>query len=117
MTVCTPGPHPPSSNGTHDSSFRQLIEGVLDYAVYMLDPAGNVASWNSGAERFKVTSSWIIIDGGAGTPITRWDGRRESIDWVGYDVTSLPYHHPLLDAKFKIDPHDGCSRQGGRCKT
>ena len=61
MTVCTPGPHPPSSNGTHDSSFRQLIEGVLDYAVYMLDPAGNVASWNSGAERFKGYTAAEIV--------------------------------------------------------
>ena len=52
MKVCTPGPLPSFTDGTHDSSFRQLIEDVLDYAVYMLDPAGNVASWNSGAERF-----------------------------------------------------------------
>lgn len=37
---------------TDDGSLRQLVEGVLDYAVYMLDPVGNLASWNSGAERF-----------------------------------------------------------------
>lgn len=61
MTVCTPGPLPPATDGTHDSSFRQLIEGVLDYAVYMLDPAGNVASWNSGAERFKGYTAAEIV--------------------------------------------------------
>jgi PAS domain S-box-containing protein len=26
---------------------------VTDYAIYMLDPAGNVVSWNAGAQRFK----------------------------------------------------------------
>ena len=32
---------------------RLLIEGVTDYAIIMLDPAGNVMSWNQGAERIK----------------------------------------------------------------
>jgi PAS domain S-box-containing protein len=31
--------------------FRLLIESVVDYAIIMLDPAGNIASWNPGAER------------------------------------------------------------------
>jgi PAS domain S-box-containing protein len=30
-----------------------LVDGVRDYAIFMLDPAGNVASWNQGAERIK----------------------------------------------------------------
>ena len=34
---------------------------MLDYAVYMLDPAGNVVSWNSGAERFKGYSAAEIV--------------------------------------------------------
>ncbi len=33
--------------------FRRLVEGVTDYAIYMLDPEGLVASWNAGAERIK----------------------------------------------------------------
>ena len=33
--------------------FRLLDEGVTDYAIYMLDIDGNVASWNAGAERAK----------------------------------------------------------------
>ena len=33
--------------------FRLLIEGVTDYAIYMLDPAGRVSSWNTGAARIK----------------------------------------------------------------
>jgi len=33
--------------------FRLLVDAVTDYAIYMLDPSGIVASWNSGAQRFK----------------------------------------------------------------
>jgi PAS domain S-box-containing protein len=32
---------------------RALIHGVRDYAIFMLDPAGNVATWNEGAKRIK----------------------------------------------------------------
>src|SRR5688500_2466436 len=31
--------------------FRTLIEGVRDYAIFMLDPAGRVATWNAGAQQ------------------------------------------------------------------
>jgi PAS domain S-box-containing protein len=33
--------------------FRLLIQGVTDYAIYMLSPEGNVASWNPGAQKIK----------------------------------------------------------------
>src|SRR5262245_7159604 len=33
--------------------FRSLVEGVKDYAIFMLDEHGRVASWNPGAERIK----------------------------------------------------------------
>jgi PAS domain S-box-containing protein len=33
--------------------FRLLVEGVSDYAIFMLDPQGLVASWNPGAQRLK----------------------------------------------------------------
>ena len=33
--------------------FQLLINSITDYAIYMLDPAGRVATWNPGAERFK----------------------------------------------------------------
>jgi PAS domain S-box-containing protein len=33
--------------------FRLLVEGVKDYAIFMLDAQGRVASWNPGAERIK----------------------------------------------------------------
>jgi PAS domain S-box-containing protein len=36
----------------HDR-FRLLVEGAHDYAIYMLDTEGRVASWNNGAKRLK----------------------------------------------------------------
>ena len=33
--------------------FRLLVESVVDYAIFMLDPEGRVANWNAGAERIK----------------------------------------------------------------
>src|ERR1700710_1586815 len=33
--------------------FRLLGEGVVDYAIYMLDPEGIVSNWNAGARRIK----------------------------------------------------------------
>jgi PAS domain S-box-containing protein len=33
--------------------FRIMIQGVTDYAIFMLDPEGRVANWNSGAQRIK----------------------------------------------------------------
>jgi PAS domain S-box-containing protein len=33
--------------------FRLLVEGVVDYAIYMLDPDGIITNWNAGAERIK----------------------------------------------------------------
>lgn len=33
--------------------FRILVEGVIDYAIYMLDPSGIIVNWNAGAQRLK----------------------------------------------------------------
>jgi PAS domain S-box-containing protein len=33
--------------------FRLLVEGIVDYAIYMLDPDGIVSNWNAGARRIK----------------------------------------------------------------
>ena len=33
--------------------FRLLVEGVMDYAIFMLDPGGIITNWNPGAERIK----------------------------------------------------------------
>ncbi len=36
-----------------EEQFRLLVQGVTDYAIYMLDTDGRVSSWNAGAERIK----------------------------------------------------------------
>jgi PAS domain S-box-containing protein len=36
-----------------EERFRLLVERVKDFAIYMLDPEGRIASWNSGAQRIK----------------------------------------------------------------
>ena len=36
-----------------EDRFRLLVEAVVDYAIYMIDPQGIVTSWNAGARRFK----------------------------------------------------------------
>ncbi|HEV8261752.1 MAG TPA: PAS domain S-box protein [Burkholderiales bacterium] len=36
-----------------EERFHLLVEGVTDYAIYMLDPEGRVATWNAGAEHLK----------------------------------------------------------------
>ena len=36
-----------------ERNFRLLVEGVTDYALYMLDPDGIITSWNIGGQRIK----------------------------------------------------------------
>ncbi|MBB3134693.1 PAS domain S-box-containing protein [Rhizobium pisi] len=80
-----------------EEQFRRLIQGVSDYAIYMLDPEGNVSSWNFGAERIKGYRPQEIIgrhfstfytpeDREAGVPdtalkVARAEGRFEREGW------------------------------------
>ena len=34
-----------------EEQYRLLLDGIQDYAIFMMDPCGRVVSWNSGAER------------------------------------------------------------------
>src|SRR5690348_4520075 len=36
-----------------EEQFRLLVEGVQDYAIFMLDPEGRISSWNQGAQQIK----------------------------------------------------------------
>ncbi|MES2604979.1 MAG: PAS domain S-box protein, partial [Pseudomonadota bacterium] len=56
--------------------FRLLVESVVDYAILMIDPAGNVASWNPGAQRIYGYPPEVII----GQPFIRF--------FTGEDVAS-----------------------------
>ena len=44
-----------------EEMFRLLVEGVKDYAIFMLDPDGFIVSWNRGAESIKGYTAQEII--------------------------------------------------------
>ena len=41
--------------------FRLLVEGVVDYAIYMLDLEGRITNWNAGAQRIKGYAAEEVI--------------------------------------------------------
>jgi PAS domain S-box-containing protein len=47
--------------GRGSEEFRLLVNGVIDYAIFTLDPNGIIVSWNVGAERIKKYSASEII--------------------------------------------------------
>ena len=74
-----------------------LVQGVTDYAIYLLDPSGIVTNWNAGAERIKGYVAEEIVgrhfsvfyppeQRAAGAPakalaIATREGRFEAEDW------------------------------------
>jgi len=44
-----------------EQTFQLLVESIQDYAIFMLDPDGRIASWNAAAERIKGYSAHEII--------------------------------------------------------
>jgi PAS domain S-box-containing protein len=36
-----------------EERYRMLLDGIEDYAIFMMDPRGQILSWNAGAERIK----------------------------------------------------------------
>lgn len=44
-----------------ENKYRRLIEGVKDYAIFGMDPQGNITSWNEGAWRIKGYSEEEIV--------------------------------------------------------
>jgi PAS domain-containing protein len=53
--------HSNESLRSSEDRYRLLVEGVNDYAIFMLDPDGTVQTWNSGAERLKGFSAREIV--------------------------------------------------------
>jgi PAS domain S-box-containing protein len=56
--------------------YQLLIEAVHDYAIFMLDPSGNVSSWNPGARRAKGYSADEIV------------GQHFSVFYTGEDIAA-----------------------------
>jgi PAS domain S-box-containing protein len=52
---------PEDRNERSEERFRLLVESVKDYAIFMLDQEGRVATWNSGAERIKGYAASEIV--------------------------------------------------------
>jgi PAS domain S-box-containing protein len=93
--------------------FKLLVQGVSDYAIYMLDPEGVVANWNLGARRIKGYTSLEIIgnhfslfytdeDRKAGEPqrtleIARRDGRFEKEGWRARKDGTRFWAHVIVD--------------------
>jgi PAS domain S-box-containing protein len=93
--------------------FRLLVQGVTDYAIYMLDTDGRVASWNAGAERIKGYSTEEIVgkhfeifytegDRAQGEPkkvleIARREGRSEKEAWRVRKDGSRFWAHVIID--------------------
>jgi PAS domain S-box-containing protein len=52
----------PSSTALHETEqFHILVDSVEEYAIYLLDPAGNVITWNTGAGKIKGYTTEEII--------------------------------------------------------
>ncbi len=102
--------------------FRLLIDAVVDYAIYMIDPDGIITSWNAGAKRFKGYEEAEILgqhfsrfyteeDRQAGLPQRALDtaireGRFEGEGWrVRKDGTHFWSHvviDPIIDPSGKL---------------
>jgi PAS domain S-box-containing protein len=102
------------SEGTDENArYRQLVDAISDYAIYMLDKSGLVVSWNSGAQRFKGYEAHEIIgksfanfyteeDRAAGGPqaalaTAARDGRFEKEGWRVRKDGSRFWAHVVID--------------------
>jgi PAS domain S-box-containing protein len=61
-----------------ERQFQVLVEGVKDYAIYMLDPEGRVSTWNTGAERIKGYRAEEVIGEHFGRFYTEEDRRQDA---------------------------------------
>jgi PAS domain S-box-containing protein len=55
------GGNPPPAHRETNEIFRQLVESVKDYAIFLLAPDGTVATWNQGAQNIKGYAADEII--------------------------------------------------------
>jgi PAS domain S-box-containing protein len=97
----------------NQEQFRLLVQGVTDYAIYLLDPDGTVTNWNLGAQRIKGYAPDEIIgrhfsqfyteeDRAAGLPqlalsTVQRDGRFEREGWRVRKGGSRFWAHVVID--------------------
>ena len=60
-----------------EQRFQLLVNAVTDYAIYMLEPSGQIATWNAGARRFKGYEAREIIGRHFSTFFTEEDKARD----------------------------------------
>lgn len=105
----------------HESEqrFRMLVQGVTDYAIYMLSPAGEVTNWNAGAQRIKGYTAEEVVgtsfarfhtpeDRDAGLPqvalaTAAKEGRFEREGWRMRKDGSKFWAHVIIDAIYHED--------------
>ena len=96
-----------------EQQFRLLVQGVTDYAIYMLSPEGTVTNWNPGAQRIKGYSPAEIVgkhfstfytpeDRAAGMPQRALDtavreGKFEAEGWRVRKDGSRLWSHVIID--------------------
>ncbi|HEU4375263.1 MAG TPA: PAS domain S-box protein, partial [Telluria sp.] len=97
-----------------EERFRLLVQGVTDYSIYMLSPAGEITNWNAGAERIKgYTENEVVgthfsrfyteADRAAGLPdyaleTARAQGRFENEGWRIRKNGEKFWSHVVIDA-------------------
>ena len=97
-----------------DVMYRHLVQGVVDYAIYMLHPDGTVANWNAGAQRAKGYTADEIVgrhfscfyteaDRAVGLPqrgltTARELGKFEAEGWRVRKDGTLFWAHVVIDA-------------------
>jgi len=89
-----------------EERFRLLVEGVGEYAIFMLDVNGRVATWNVGAQRIKGYTAENII------------GQHFSLFYPQEARDSGWPDHELLHASEKAastTPAGVCARTARRC--
>ena len=69
-----------------EERYRLLVEGVMDYSIFMLDPTGHIMTWNEGARRTKGYSSNEVI------------GKHFSIFYTAQDLHDKKYERELRTA-------------------
>jgi PAS domain S-box-containing protein len=75
--------------------FRLLVQSVIDYAIFMLDPDGRVTNWNSGAQRMKGYRAEEIVGAHFSTFYTEEDRRA--------GVPALALGKARSEGKFEIE--------------